>query len=274
MILLDGAKLSLKRAEQLKDKIAGLDKQPCLTIIQIGNNEASNIYINRKVSFAEEIGAIAEVINFEEDITTAKCVETILDLNTDDEVNGIIVQLPIPKHLDKELILNTIDPKKDVDGLTARNMWKLMDGDKSGIIPATARGIQILLDEYEIGLKGKHAVIVGDSILVGKSTMLYFLENGATVTVCNEHTIDLPKFTREADILVSAVGKEGLIGLEHVTSKQVVIDVGIVRRDEKIYGDVQFDAVKDHVKMITPVPGGVGPLTVLSLFENLVDTFK
>ena len=274
MILLDGAKLSLKRAEQLKEKIEDLDKKLVLAIIQIGNDEASNIYIDRKVSFAEEIGATANIINFEEDISTEKVVEEILNLNDDESVNGIIVQLPIPKDLDKEKILNTINPKKDVDGLTARNMWKLMDGDKSGMIPATARAIQILLDEYDIDIKGKHAVIVGDSILVGKSTMLYFLEKGATVTVCNEHTVDLPRFTRETDILVTAVGKKDLIGIEHVTNKQVVIDVGIVRVGEKIHGDVDFENVKDHVAMITPVPGGVGPMTVLSLFENLVDTFK
>jgi len=272
MNLINGTELSVKYADELKNRIEKLDKKPALSIIQIGNNEASNIYIDRKVSFAEEIGAIANVINFAEDVSTEDIVETILNLNNDENINGIIVQLPIPKDLDKEKILNTIDPKKDVDGLTARNMWKLMDGDKSGMIPATARAIQILLDEYDVDIKGKHVVIVGDSILVGKSTMLYFLEKGATVTVCNEHTVDLPRFTREADILVTAVGKKDLIGLEHVTSKQVVIDVGIVRVGEKIHGDVDFENVKDHVSMITPVPGGVGPMTVLSLFENLIDS--
>lgn len=273
MTLLDGKEFSLNQKNILKQKIEELKPTvPKLVIFQIGDDEASSIYIERKKQFGESIGANVEVINFDQSVSAEEVIEKIKEQNNSTETHGIIVQLPIPESLSesKEKIINTIHPKKDVDGLTARNLWRLMD-DKKGIVPATALGIEKLLKENGISLEGKHVVIVGDSLLVGKSTAVHMLNSEATVTVCHDKTPNLSNFTKQADIIITAVGKENIINVEHVKEGQVLVDVGIRKNDEgKVVGDINFEEVKDIVDFITPVPGGVGPVTVSSLFDNLV----
>jgi methylenetetrahydrofolate dehydrogenase (NADP+)/methenyltetrahydrofolate cyclohydrolase len=270
MVLLDGTALAKKQKEALKAVVSTRMSVPHLAIVQIGDDPASDVYVARKAAFGKEIGAEVTLVKLPNETTTEQAVAKITELNTDKSVHGIIVQLPVPAHVGKEVVINTIDPKKDVDGLTAVNMWKLMD-DKSGIVPATPRGIASLLTAHGIDLEGAHVVIVGDSLLVGKSSAVHFLNQNATVTVCHDKTKDLSSLTKQADILMVAVGKPGLISHFHVSPGQVVVDIGITRKpDGTVVGDVDFDAVKDIVAALTPVPGGVGPMTVVSLFENLL----
>lgn len=270
MITLDGKKIADTKQQVLIELVNNQAVIPHLTIVQIGNDPASAVYVDRKEVFGKAIGAQVSVVRFEENSAEADIVTKIHELNDDKTVHGIIVQLPIPQHLSRESIINAISPEKDVDGLTAINMWRLMDN-KQGIVPATAQAIETLLTENNIEIEGKHIVIVGDSLLVGKSSAVHFLNRDATVTVCHDKTKNLMEYTKMADILVVAVGKENVISSFHVQEGQVVIDVGITRKaDGTVVGDVAFDEIKEIVGAITPVPGGVGPVTVASLFENLL----
>jgi|SRR3990167_8672670 len=291
MKLLDGKKLNEKIAEKLKAEISRLRSKPKLIIIQVGDLAESNAYIGRKVKFGEKIGTLVEHKKFPEEITQSKLITQISSLNTDSSVTGIIVQMPLPKHIDKDEIIDAIEPTKDVDGLTSRNLKLLWEAKGEGFVPATTKGVISLLDEYKIPIEGKYVVVVGRSFLVGKPTFLAFLNRNATVTVCHRHTKDLAKHTKSADILIVAAGKPNLIGKEHVSKNQIVIDVGInaipnevsPRRDYEerprnirniLVGDVNFAEVSKIVKAISPVPGGAGPMTVASLFENLLEAYK
>lgn len=270
MILLDGKTVAETKKALLKERVATCGYTPRLIIVQIGDNPASEVYVSKKAQFGKEIGVDVVVCALPHDTTTEQAIAMVSEASARYDVHGVIVQLPVPKHINKEAVINSIDADKDVDGLTAVNMWKLMD-DNSGIIPATALGVSALLNAYDIALEGKRVVIVGDSLLVGKSTAMHFLNQKATVTVCHDKTIDLAQMTQQADILVVAVGKPGLISSEHVRAGQIVIDIGITRNiDGSVVGDVVFDAVAKVVHAITPVPGGVGPMTVVSLFENML----
>jgi len=270
MILLDGKKIADEKSEELKNSIKSLDFAPKLLIVRVGEDSASDVYVSKKVEFGERIGAEVKVVHLQEDVNDVDVIVEIEKGNTDKNVKGIIVQLPLPAKFDKEKIINSISPEKDVDGLTAKNLWKLMN-DGSGIIPATAGAVDLLLDDYGIDVEGKHIVIVGDSILVGKPMAIHFLNRDATVTICHDKTRDLANFTKQADILIVAVGKQNLINNFHIGNDQVVIDVGINRlEDGKVAGDVDFNSVKDLVSAITPVPGGIGPLNVFYLFKNLL----
>jgi len=272
MITLDGKQLAETHARFLQDEIQHAAVVPHLVIFAIGNDPASEVYIERKKSFGNTIGARVTVVTLDESVNTTHVITEMQKHNINPDVHGIIVQLPVPAHIDKEAVINTISPDKDVDGLTAINMWRLMD-DARGIVPATARGIEALLHAHHIPVQGAHVVIVGDSLLVGKSTAVHFLNQDATVTICHDQTKRLATLTKQADILMVAVGKPGLITREHVVEGQVVIDIGITRlNDGTVVGDVLFEQVKDVVHAITPVPGGVGPMTVVSLFENLINT--
>jgi methylenetetrahydrofolate dehydrogenase (NADP+)/methenyltetrahydrofolate cyclohydrolase len=277
MIILDGKKIKSKYNAILKEEIGTFIVKgfsaPKLVIIQIGNNESSNVYINQKIKFAEQIGAVAELIKLDEGVSENSILEKISELNNDKSINGIILQLPIPANFDQGKILEKISPEKDVDGLSSLNIAKLVRNDKSGIIPATAKGIISLLKEYEIEISGKNIVIVGKSVLVGKTLSLALLNLGATVTICHSKTNNLSEITKKADILISAVGKAGLITDEYLKEDQVVIDVGISKNSEgNISGDVFLE--KAIIKAISPVPGGVGQMTVVSLFQNLVEAYK
>ena len=259
--ILDGRKLSEEISLKLGQKIKGLRTKPKLVIIQVGDNAESNVYIRRKVIFGEKVGALVEHKHLTEDTSEKKLISTINKLNEDKSVHGVIVQLPLPKHLDTGNILEMIIEKKRVDG-------------SRHFLPATTRGILTLLERYKIKVAGKKAVVVGRSNLVGIPTALALMDLGATVTVCHKQTKDLKAETKQADILVVAAGKPKLITRDHISPNQVVIDVGInIGKDKLLVGDTDFENIKEVVSAITPVPGGVGPMTVASLFENLLDAY-
>lgn len=273
-IILNGKELAHIRSEKLKAEILSFPTKPTLVIIQIGNVPESDIYIKRKIISGEQIGA--KVIHKKYDVNVAEheIVEDIEKYNTNSEIHGIIVQLPIPLNLNKNIIIDSIDSKKDVDGLTSENVKKLTI-DNLGIIPATTKGVLTLLKEHKVNLDGAHVVVVGRSNLVGKPTALACINENATVTISHSHTKNLEDITRAADIIITATGKQNLITLKHVKEGQIIVDVGIhAIEDNKIVGDVDFENVEQVVSMISPVPGGVGPMTVVSLFENLVDAYK
>jgi len=277
MIVLDGKKIKAKISSILKEeieifKLTGKNS-PKLVILQVGNNEVSNVYIKQKMAFAQQIGVIAELIKFEENITSEKILEKVSELNVDNSVHGVILQLPIPKTLNQSEILNAIDSKKDVDGLGALNIYKLVRNDQSGIIPATARGVITLLKEYDIEIAGKKIVMVGRSLLVGKSLFLALTNLNATVTLCHSETQNLSKIIKTADIIISAVGKPGIINDDNVNENQIIVDVGISRNENGVIsGDVILEKVS--VAALSPVPGGVGQMTVASLFQNLIEAYK
>ncbi|MEK7461617.1 MAG: bifunctional 5,10-methylenetetrahydrofolate dehydrogenase/5,10-methenyltetrahydrofolate cyclohydrolase [Patescibacteria group bacterium] len=268
--ILDGKKLSIYIASKLAKRIRKLDVTPKLVIIQIGDLAESNTYIKNKKAFAEKIGAIAIHKKYPNTVRESRIISYILKCNSDASIHGIMVQLPTPRHLNIEKVLESIDSKKDVDGLTAINTKHLFDNNEA-FIPATAKGIIDLLEEYKIKLTGIKVAIVGQSSLVGRPTMLALLNKGATVTMCHKDTKGLEKETKRADILVTAVGQPGLITRKHVSRHQIVVDIGInITKNKKMVGDVNYDSVRKIVKAITPVPGGVGPMTVASLFQNLI----
>lgn len=266
---LDGIALRDTLALKLKTTLSKRAVKPTLVIIQIGSLKESNLYIKMKKDFAKEIDALTIHKKYKETVTEKQVIADIEKYNADKSVQGIMVQLPIPKHLDTDSVVESIEYTKDVDGLTSRNM-KLLFDNSPAFMPATTQGILTLLDENDVKLTGKKVVIVGDSSLVGRPTALAFLNRKATVTVCHIHTKNLPEETKKADILIVAVGHPNLITKEYVSVGQVVIDVGITIVNKKVRGDVDYKKVKDVVAMITPVPGGIGPMTVCSLFQNLV----
>ncbi|OHA88848.1 MAG: hypothetical protein A3C70_02090 [Candidatus Zambryskibacteria bacterium RIFCSPHIGHO2_02_FULL_43_14] len=271
-IILDGKKLSNRLALKLMAKISKLAINPKLVIIQIGNLDRTNVYIKKKKEFAEKIGAKVLHEKYPKNIQIEKVISNILKFNKDRSIHGIIVQLPLPKNFDTTRIIMAIDQRKDVDGLTAKNTRLLFDK-KNGFVPATAKGILTLFKNYKIDLTGKKITMVGQSSLVGRPIALALLNEGATVTVCHTHTRNLKEETKRADIIVVAAGHPGLITKNHVSSGQIVIDVGITLKNGKVVGDVDYEKVSKIVKAITPVPGGVGPMTVFSLFENLVKAY-
>lgn len=260
--------------EKLIKKINSLKVIPRLVILQVGQKEESNIYIKQKKNFGQSLGIEVEHQIFPDNVTEDDLISFIKKLNDNQKVCGIILQLPIPKTLNSSRIINSIDSNKDIDGLGVIQIGKMSSGDSTAIIPATARGIISLLDYYDINLKSKHVVVVGRSNLVGKPVARLCLEKDATVTVCHSKTKDLEKITKTADVLIVSCGVPRFINKSHVTQEQVVIDVGIHKIQDGLCGDVDFDSVNGFVFAITPVPGGVGPMTVLSLFQNLVDAQK
>lgn len=270
MIILDGKAINEKRGAELAKKVSALSVVPHLVILQIGNRPESNVYVEQKISFGTKIGAKVSVNKFDESVSTEDVLKKVEELNMEDSVHGILLQLPVPDAIDSESILNAILPNKDVDGLSAQNIRRLATNNPDCMVPATAKGILSLLEEYDISVRGKNVVIVGRSLLVGKSTALLLSNNDATVTLCHTKTEDLVSFTKNADILIVATGNQSFITKEYLGQGQVVVDVGITAvGDRQLKGDVDFEGVKDVVSAISPVPGGVGPMTVLSLFENL-----
>ena len=270
-MIIDGKLVSTELKNTLKKQIETYKIKPKLVVIQVGNNEASNVYIKQKIKCADAIGAICVHEKLDENITTSELINLINSLNQDESVNGMIVQLPLPKHIDEYAVLNTIIPSKDVDGLTEINAGKLACS-KPGLISCTPNGIIKLLKYYNIEIEGKKVVIVGRSNLVGKPLINLFLMENATVTCCHSKTVDLKHFTLDADILVVAVGKPKLINADMVKEGAVVIDVGINRLETGLCGDVDFENVSKKASYITPVPGGVGAMTVAMLYNNLVET--
>lgn len=270
-IILDGKKLRDKIFEDLKTKLDKMEKKPTLAVILVGENPASQIYVRNKKKTAEKLGINSISIEYPSDITESELLQKIEELNNDENVTAILVQLPLPVHIDKNKVIDKILPQKDVDGLTPYNLGKLFSGEEPYVYPCTPKGILLLLDEYNIELEGRHVVVVGRSNLVGKPVAQLLLKRNATVTMCHSHTKNLANITKTADIVVSAVGKN-VIGEKMLKSNCVVVDVGIFRDENgKISGDVDFENVSKVAAYISPVPGGVGPMTIASLMLNTVE---
>lgn len=268
MEILDGKKVKKELLKELKHNLELLQEKLSLVVIQVGDNEASNIYVNQKRKMALEVGLNFRHIKLNENIKEEELLELIDELNNSEDVTGIMVQMPLTEGIDAKKIQNAILPEKDVDGLTDMNMGKLAHNDESALVACTANGVMNILDYYGIDVKGQNVVIVGRSDLVGKPLQALMLNKDATVTVCHSKTKDLKSYTSKADILVVAIGKANYIKKNDVKDGAVIVDVGINRIDGKIYGDVDFESVKDKVSYITPVPGGVGQMTVASLGQN------
>ena len=271
--IIDGKKLKEEIIEELKKEVKHYMIKPCLAVIQIGDDPASNTYINAKAKACDEIGIYFKHIKFSETVKEIEVINKIVELNNDEYVHGILLQLPLPEGFNADKLINYIARNKDVDGLTDINLGKLYNN-KQCLISCTPQGIMKLLEHENIELEGKNVTIVGRSNLVGKPLIGLMLNKNATVTICHSKTENLSKHTKNADILVVAVGKKHFIKENMVKEDAIVIDVGINKEDKKLYGDVDFDKVKSKVKKITPVPGGVGPMTVAMLMTNVINAYQ
>lgn len=265
--ILNGKGIAAQIRSDLKRKIAQTGLQPGLAVVLVGQDPASEIYVKFKAQASEEVGMYLETIELEEDVSQKKLLKIIDKLNKNKQIHGILVQLPLPKHLNPLVVSETIDPAKDVDGFHPDNMGWLMLG-KPYLVPATSKGIWTLVKSTRVKVKGRHVVMVGASNIVGKPTAAMFLNEGATVSICHKLTKNLEEYTRLADILITATGVPHLISADMVSEGVMVIDAGISRVEGKVVGDVKFDEVAEKAGYITPVPGGVGPMTVASLLQN------
>lgn len=280
--LLDGKALAAKIHQELITEISQLQpkigRPPGLAVLMVGDNPASAAYVRNKEKACAKVGIASFNRHFPKETTQAELETVIQELNQDERVDGILVQLPLPKHLDSVALLHQIMPEKDADGLHPVNLGKLVRGEP-GLRSCTPAGVMRLLDEYSIPVAGKKAIVVGRSILVGKPLALMLLEANATVTIAHSHTKDLKAITKEADILIAAVGRPQLIHAEMVNRDAVVVDVGINRVTDangksRLVGDVDFHSVQGVASYITPVPGGVGPMTVAMLLQNTVSSYS
>ncbi len=277
MQIIDGIKISEQIKQQLKQEVKQIKEQtnlvPGLAIVLVGSNPASKIYVNKKIKTAADLGFQATLFSFSETEPENKVITQIQKLNKDPLYSGIIVQLPLPKDFDKFAILDTVAKEKDVDGFGLVSQGLLFEG-RTGFLPATARGVLELIESTDTEIKGKNCVVIGRSLIVGQPVAKILQDRNATVTVCHSHTKNLEFFTRNADILIVGVGIPNFIKGSMVKANSVVIDVGINKVDGKIVGDVEFSSVAKVASHLTPVPGGAGPLTVVSLLKNTLDAFK
>ena len=277
MILIDGKKVAAELREELKQEVADLktkfNKVPGLTVILIGDMAPSQIYVRNKEKSAIEVGLKSEVIKYPDTVEEKIVLEKIEELNNDQTVSGILVQLPLPKHIDKQKVIETIAPSKDVDGFHPMNVGNLSSGYESSI-PCTPLGCYLMIKKIEPNLSGKKAVVVGRSNLNGKPMTQLLLKENCTVTITHSRTKDLKAECLEADIIVAAVGIPELVKGDWVKKDAIVIDVGINKTENGLVGDVAFDEVSKVAKALTPVPGGVGPMTIACLLKNTVDCFK
>ncbi|MDP2717743.1 MAG: bifunctional methylenetetrahydrofolate dehydrogenase/methenyltetrahydrofolate cyclohydrolase FolD [Candidatus Micrarchaeota archaeon] len=248
-------------------------RPPGLAAVLVGEDPASQVYVSMKHKACQEAGFHSEIIQLSADIPQEELLKKIRELNREQKIDGILVQLPLPKHLDENTILEAVSPEKDVDGFHPLNQGKLLLG-LDGFVPATPKGVLRMLLEAGVKLSGKHAVIIGRSNIVGKPLALLLLRENATVTICHSKTRDLAEIARQADVLIPAIGKPGFITDAHVKQGAVVIDVGITREKGKLKGDVDFEAVKEKAGVLTPVPGGVGPMTIAMLLENTLEAYR
>ena len=276
-MLIDGKKVAADLRADLKKKIVELKSNynaiPGLTVVLVGEDPPSKIYVKNKEKFAKEVGMNSEVIRYPENVEEKVVLNKIKELNNNDKVSGILVQLPLPKHIDKRKVIETILPGKDVDGFHPMNVGNLSSGYDSNI-PCTPLGCYLLLKKVEKNLNGKHAVVIGRSNLNGKPMTQLLLKENCTVTITHSKTKDLKAECSRADIVIAAVGRPKLVKGDWVKKGAIVIDVGINKTDSGLVGDVVFDAVSKVAKAITPVPGGVGPMTIACLFNNTVECFK
>lgn len=273
--LIDGKTISTIIKDECREKVAEYKKQGisiCLAVIQVGNDPASSVYVNNKKKACAYIGIDSLSYELPEETTQEELLALIEELNQKKEVNGILVQLPVPKHIDEKTIINAISPKKDVDGFHPQSVGSLCIG-QPGFVSCTPAGIIELLKRTNVDISGKHCVVIGRSNIVGKPMALLMLRENATVTVTHSKTKNLKEITKQADILIVAIGKPKYVDASYVKEGAVVIDVGIHRNeDNKLCGDVDFESVKTIASAITPVPGGVGPMTIAMLMKNCVDS--
>ena len=277
MILIDGKKVAAELREELRQDVLKLkskhNKVPGLTVVLIGDMVPSQIYVRMKEKAANEVGLKSEVIRYPEAVEEKTLLDKIEELNKDDSVSGILVQLPLPKHIDKQKVIETITPSKDVDGFHPMNVGNLSSGYESSV-PCTPLGCYLMIKKIEPNLSGKKAVIIGRSNLNGKPMAQLLLKENCTVTITHSRTKDLKAECLEADIIVAAVGIPELVKGDWVKKNAIVIDVGINKTDKGIVGDVAFDEVSKVAKALTPVPGGVGPMTIACLLKNTIECFK
>ncbi len=275
--IIDGKKISQEIKDELREKMAELKQKGesrCLAVIQVGDDPASSVYVNNKKKACEYIGIDSESYHLPEETTEKEMLELIDGLNRKPEVNGILVQLPLPKQIDEDKILLAISPEKDVDGFHPVNVGNLSIG-RPGFVSCTPAGVIQLLKRAGIEIEGKECVVLGRSNIVGKPMAMLLLRENGTVTVCHSRTKDLKEITKRADILVAAIGKPKFIDADYVKEGAVVIDVGIHRNENgKLCGDVDFESVAPHCAAITPVPGGVGPMTIAMLMNNCVEGIR
>ena len=276
-MIIDGKKYSEEIKNEIKKEIIELKKKknvtPCLVVILIGSFEPSKIYVRNKEKIANEVGIKSKILKYPADVQEHEILNKITELNNDKDVHGILVQLPLPKQINVKNIINFIDPKKDVDGFNPINVGNLASGYKS-IVPCTPLGCMILIKKIEKKIDGKHAVIIGRSNLNGKPMSQLLLKENCTVTIVHSKTKDIKTECKKADILVAAAGVPNLVRGSWIKDGSIVIDVGINKINGKLVGDVHFDEVKEKVKAITPVPGGVGPMTIACLLKNTLECFK
>lgn len=271
--LLDGKKVALEMELDLIKQVQSISgRPPALTVIQVGDNPASSLYVKRKAEASKRVGILSHILKFDESLSESDLLKEIERLNQNPDVDGILVQLPLPKHIDSSKIILAIDPKKDIDGFHPENVGKLLLGQKGGYVSCTPYGIQLLLEYYNIDLTGKSVVIAGRSNIVGKPLAAILMQNerylNATVTIANSHTPHLPELIQSADVVVAAMGKPQFIKGAWLKPGAIVIDVGISKVDGKIVGDVDFETAKLVASKITPVPGGIGPMTIAALLTN------
>lgn len=279
MKILDGKYVSQKVRDSIKNEIIEIKekmgKVPGLAVIQAGDNLASKIYVNSKIKQCAEVGIESKNFILPADVTEEELLNKIDELNKDDAIDGILVQLPLPNHIDTPKVIESIDINKDVDGFKPENLGKVVLGDETALISCTPAGIIRLFQEYKLDLEGKDVVVIGRSNIVGKPMTALLINEGATVTVCNSKTKNLSEKTKNADVVIVAIGRSNFLKGDMVKDGAIIIDVGI-NRDEnnKICGDVDFESVKEKVSYITPVPGGVGPMTIAMLLNNTLKAFK
>ncbi len=271
--ILDGTKLANKINEQVKNEIAQLEGNPNLVAVQVGDNQESNLYISHKSKKATELGIIFTHLKFNDDIQTMDLISKINELNLNPNIHGIMVQLPLPAHIDTELICQAIAPWKDVDGFHPLNKG-LLDIDRVDLIPPTAEGVIELMDEYNIDLKGKVVTLVGQGEIAGKPLSKILIHRGATVILCNKDTNDISYFTKQSDVVISAVGFKHLINAGDIKEGSIVVNIGLTRENDQIFGDVEFESMKNKASYITPIVGGTGPMTVSLLLRNTLKCFK
>ena len=277
MNIISGKELSRSLKDGMKVEVENLEKQygrrPCLMVVIVGDNPASRSYVRGKIKATEYVGMDGHLIELPEDCPEERLLQEIAALNNDPQVDGILVQLPLPKHIDEEKVIAAIAPEKDVDGFHPENVARLWLNQPC-ILPCTPKGIIALLDKAGVEIAGKKAVVVGRSNIVGKPVAKLLLDRNATVTIAHSRTQDLPAVCREADILVAAVGRAQMITADYEKPGAAVIDVGINRVNDRLVGDVDFDSVAPVAGAITPVPGGVGPMTITMLMQNTIECFR
>ncbi len=280
-MIIDGKLVAKEIQDEIKAKVAEFkDRKPCLVVCIVGNIPASITYVNAKVRACKEIGIQSIKLEFPNTISQEALIEEIRKLNVEKGIDGILVQLPLPDHIDPNVITESIDPHKDVDGLHPMNFGRLLKGSHNGFVPCTPLGVMVLLERYKIEIAGKHALVIGRSNIVGKPMGLLLMKENATVTLAHSHTRNLADLSRQADIIVTCLGKPGFLKANMVKDNAVVIDVGINRLEDandkkgyRLVGDADFAEVSKKCSYITPVPGGVGPMTIAMLLSNTLKAY-